>query len=52
VGEITTVARAPVKGKRIALGYVRKEFLGADHALAAHGRRVKPRPLPFMDLFN
>ncbi|MBO0911451.1 MAG: folate-binding protein YgfZ [Acidobacteria bacterium] len=52
VGELTSVARAPIKGKRIALGYVRKEFLGTDQALAAQGRTVKPRPLPFMDLFN
>jgi len=52
VGEVTTVAPAPIKGRRIALGFMRKEFLGADQALAVAGRTVKPRPLPFTDLFN
>jgi len=51
-GELTTLSRAPFQGKWIGLGYVRKEFLGGEQALARGGRTVKARPLPFTDLFH
>jgi aminomethyltransferase len=51
VGEITSVAAEPFKGKRLALGYVRREFLGNDKALIAGESKVKPATLPFSGLF-
>ena len=51
VGEITSVAAALLKGKRLALGYVRREFLGTDKALTAGESQLKPATLPFFGLF-
>jgi folate-binding protein YgfZ len=51
VGEITSVAAEPLKGKRLALGYVRREFLANDKALTAGEAEVKPATLPFSGLF-
>lgn len=51
VGEITSVMSAPLKQKRLALGYLRKEAAGTGEALSAGDAIVKPRPLPFTDIF-
>lgn len=51
VGEITSVMSAPLKQKRLALGYLRKEAAGTGEALSAGDAVVKSRPLPFTDIF-
>ena len=51
VGEITSISDAPFKGKRLALGYVRREFLATDKALTAGAAEVKTATLPFSGLF-
>src|SRR6185437_822777 len=51
VGEVTSVAAEPLKGKRLALGYVRREFLASDTALTAGEAEVKVATLPFSGLF-
>jgi folate-binding protein YgfZ len=51
VGEITSVAAEPLEGKRLALGYLRREFLGTDKTLTAGESEVKPATLPFSGLF-
>jgi folate-binding protein YgfZ len=51
VGEITSIAAEPLKGKRLALGYLRREFLESDKALTADGAEVKAVNLPFSGLF-
>jgi folate-binding protein YgfZ len=51
VGEITSIAAEPLKGKRLALGYLRKEFLASDKTLTAGEARVKATTLPFSGLF-
>jgi folate-binding protein YgfZ len=51
VGEITSVAAEPLKGKRVALGYLRREFLANDKALNAGEAEVKAATLPFSGLF-
>jgi folate-binding protein YgfZ len=51
VGEITSVAGESLKGKRLALGYVRREFLANDKALTAGEAEVKAATLPFSGLF-
>ena len=35
VGEITSIAAEPLKGKRLALGYLRREFLAGTKLLTA-----------------
>ncbi len=52
VGEITSIAAEPLKGKRLALGYLRREFLSGDKPLSAGGAQVKAATLPFVDLLN
>lgn len=52
VGEITSVLADPLKGKRLALGYLRKEFLGGDKHLIAGEATVTPVPLPFTNIFS
>ncbi len=52
VGEITSVMSSPLKHKRLARGYLRKEVLSADSVLSAGEAVVKPRSLPFTDIFN
>jgi folate-binding protein YgfZ len=52
VGEITSVLSAPLKGKRLALGYLRREFMDANGSLESGQTRVKPRSLPLLDLFE
>ena len=52
VGEITSVASAPLKQTRMALGYLRKEVLETGDALTAGAAVVKARPLPFTDIFD
>ena len=51
VGEITSVAAEPLKGKRLALGYLRREFLATDKTLSAGEAEVKAATLPFSGLF-
>lgn len=51
VGEITSVTAEPLKGRRLALGYLRREFLGTDKTLTAGDVEVKPTTLPFTGLF-
>jgi aminomethyltransferase len=51
VGEITSIAAEPLRGKRLALGYLRREFLGTDKTLTAGDAEVKPATLPFSGLF-
>lgn len=51
VGEITSIAGEPLKGKRLALGYLRREFLASDKTLTAGEAKVKSATLPFSDLF-
>jgi folate-binding protein YgfZ len=52
VGELTTIARLPLKGKQLALGFLRKEFAGEDKILTAGEARVRPVPLPFKGIFD
>ncbi|MGH9517191.1 MAG: YgfZ/GcvT domain-containing protein [Terriglobales bacterium] len=51
VGEITSIASEPLKGKRLALGYLRREFLATDKTLTAGEAQVKAVTLPFSGLF-
>jgi aminomethyltransferase len=51
VGEITSIAAEPLKGKRLALGYLRREFLAPDKTLTAGQAEVKAVTLPFSGLF-
>jgi aminomethyltransferase len=52
VGELTTVAAAPIKGKQVALGFLRKEFAGGDKVLTAGEAKVSAVPLPFKGIFE
>src|SRR5579864_673429 len=52
VGELTTIAPAPLKGKRLALGFLRKEFASENKVLNAGGATVIPVPLPFKGSFD
>ena len=47
VGEITSIAAEPLKGKRLALGYLRRELLATDKTLTAGEAEVKAATLPF-----
>jgi folate-binding protein YgfZ len=47
VGEITTVAAEALKQKRLALGYLRREFIAGEKQLTAGEAQVKPTTLPF-----
>jgi aminomethyltransferase len=51
VGEITSIAAQPLRGKRLGLGYLRREFLGTDKTLTAGEAEVKAASLPFSGLF-
>jgi folate-binding protein YgfZ len=51
VGEITSISAEPLKGNRLALGYLRREFLATDKALTAGAAEVKAATLPFSGLF-
>ena len=51
VGEITSVAAEPLKGKRLALGYVRREFLATGKTLNAGEAEVKAASFPIPGLF-
>jgi folate-binding protein YgfZ len=52
VGEITSVAAEPLKQKRLALGYLRREFTGTDKVLTAGEAQVKPTTLPFSGILS
>lgn len=47
VGEITSITAEPLKGKRLALGYLRREFLAGTKLLTAGEAEVRPTTLPF-----
>jgi len=47
VGEITSITAEPLKGKRLALGYLRREFLAGTKTLTAGEAEVRPTTLPF-----
>jgi folate-binding protein YgfZ len=47
VGEITSIAAEPLKQKRLALGYLRREFMAPEKTLTAGEARVKATTLPF-----
>jgi folate-binding protein YgfZ len=49
VGEITSVMTEPLRHKRLALGFLRKEYL--EKELVADGSKVRPTALPFFGLF-
>jgi len=50
VGEITSVANEPLKGKQLGLGYLRREFLATDKTLMAGQAEVKAMALPFSEI--
>jgi folate-binding protein YgfZ len=52
VGEITSVASAPLKQKRLALGYMRKDAMLPDRTFAAGDAVIRAVPLPFSGIFN
>jgi folate-binding protein YgfZ len=52
VGEISSVMSAPLEGKRLAIGYLRKEFIAGEKTLTAGEKRVKTVALPFKDIFG
>jgi len=47
VGEITSVAAEPLNKKRLALGYLRREFMAPEKTLTAGEARMKATTLPF-----
>ena len=51
VGELTTIAAAPLRGKQLALGFLRKEFCTEDKVLTAGQAKVRSAPLPLLDRF-
>jgi len=50
VGEITSVMAEPLKDKRLALGFLRKEYM--EKELVADGSKVRPTALPLFGLFD
>ena len=50
VGEITSIAAEPLKQKRLALGYLRREFVSSDKVLTAGEAHVKAATLPFSEI--
>jgi folate-binding protein YgfZ len=52
VGEITSIASAPLKQKRFALGYLRKDAMLPDRKFAAGEATVRAVSLPFNGIFD
>jgi aminomethyltransferase len=52
VGEITSVASAPLGQKRLALGYLRKDAMLPDRTFAAGETTVRAVSLPFSGMFD
>jgi glycine cleavage system aminomethyltransferase T len=52
VGEITSITSAPLKQKRLALGYLRKEVMEPGRAFSAGGASVQAVSLPFNGIFT
>lgn len=52
VGEITSIASSFLEGRRLALGYLRKEFGEGNQVLSAGQAAIKPRTLPFKDILS
>jgi folate-binding protein YgfZ len=52
VGELTSIASAPLKQKQLALGFIRREALAAGEPLSAGDATVKPVSLPFSEAFH
>lgn len=51
VGELTTIAAAPLQGKQLGLGFLRREFCTEDKVLTAGQAKVRSAPLPLLDRF-
>ncbi len=47
VGELTSITAETLKDKRLALGYLRREFLAGTKTLTAGEAEVRPTTLPF-----
>jgi len=52
VGEITSVAAEPLNKKRLALGYLRREFISGEKQLTAGESQVRSTTLPFSGIFQ
>ena len=52
VGELTSIAPAPLMQKQLAVGFIRREALAAGQILTADEATVKPAPLPFSDVLH
>jgi|SRR5215469_9189141 len=52
VGEITSVTAAPLKQKRMALGFIRKEVIETGRTFTAGEATVSPVSLPFKGIFD
>ena len=52
VGEITSVMSAPLKQKRLALGFIRREVMESGRTFTAGETTVKPVSLPFTGIFH
>jgi folate-binding protein YgfZ len=52
VGELTSIAPAPLKQKQLALGFIRREVLAAGEPLSAADATVRPVSLPFAEVFH
>jgi aminomethyltransferase len=52
VGEITSITSVPIKQKRLALGYMRKDAMLPDRTFAAGDTTVRAVSLPFNGIFD
>ena len=52
VGEITSIASAPLKQKRLAIGYMRKDAMLPERTFAAGEATVRAVSLPFSGIFD
>jgi folate-binding protein YgfZ len=52
VGEITSVATEPLNQKRLALGYLRREFIAGEKPLTVGDAQVKPTTQPFSGILR
>jgi aminomethyltransferase len=52
VGEITSVTVSPLKQKRLALGFIRREVMESGRTFSAGEATVKPVSLPFTGIFH
>lgn len=52
VGEVTSIAAEPLKGRRLALGFLLREFATGEKELTAGDAKLKPESLPFTKIFS